>query len=167
MRHSTSSHTNPPVAEARSIRRHRQGRSVWPLRSVGVMRSAAAALVLLAAVGCGTNPPVGPTPGESTVPTETAATPSAESALKINIVIDNLSVTPSGDKIAIDKDRSVVLVTRTDHDVTLRVQGAGIDQTVFVGRLSTISTTFVVQQAGTVAITSSDPAATIAELTVS
>lgn len=131
------------------------------------MRSAAVALLLLAAVGCGTNPPVGPTPGGSSVSTETAATPSADPALKINIVIDNLSVTPSGDKIAIDKDRSVVLVTQTDHDVTLRVRGAGIDQTVFVGRLSTITTTFVVQQSGTVAITSSDPAATIAELRVS
>ncbi len=59
-----------------------------------------------------------------------------------------------------------VLVTRSDHVTTLTVTGAGVDQTDFIGRLTTISTTFVTDEPGVVLIQSTDPAATIARLTV-
>ncbi|MGI8458786.1 MAG: hypothetical protein ACR2LI_11840 [Propionibacteriaceae bacterium] len=130
-------------------------------------RSALAVLLLLVVAGCGTTQPVGPVPGGAVVPAAPSDTPSATPGLKLNISIDSSTVSPSGDKIAIHADESVVLVTRSDHDVTLKVQGAGIDKTVFVDRMTTITTAFVVAQSGTVTITSSSPAATIAELTVS
>lgn len=100
-----------------------------------------ALLLLMAVAGCGTNPPVGPLPEGAIVPADASATPTTPSALKLNIFIDSSTVSPSNGRITIDEGRSVVLVTRTDHDVTLSVEGSGIDQKVFVGRLSTIVTT--------------------------
>ena len=60
----------------------------------------------------------------------------------------------------------VLLVINSDHDVTVRIAGPDLDQSVFVARKTTIPTAFVVDDPGTVTITSDDPAATIATLTV-
>ena len=124
-----------------------------------------AALVIMAG-GCTTPPPVGPVPGNSVaVPGPDFSTPPA-GALKIEINIDQQTVTPLGEEFEVDRGRSVVLLTRSDHDTTLTVSGPGVDQSDFIDRLTTISTTFVVDQPGVVLIRSSDPAATIARLTV-
>lgn len=123
--------------------------------------------LLIALAGCGTNPPIGPTPGGVTDPADPLATAPSTAALTVNINIDSSTVSPSNAKTSIVQGRSVILVTKTDHDVTLMAEGAGVDQKVFVGRLTTNVTTFVVEQSGTVRITSSSPAATIIDLTVS
>lgn len=125
------------------------------------------AVVVVALTGCTTAPAVGPLPG-STVsgPASDFSTPPAE-GLKIEINIDQQTVSPLEEEYEVERGRSVVLVTRSDHDTTLTVTGPGVDQTDFIGRLTTISTTFVTDEPGVVLIRSTDPAATIARLTVS
>lgn len=122
---------------------------------------------LMALAGCSTAPAVGPVPGStvSVAASPDSSTPAAE-GLKIEINIDQKSVTPLEEKLVVDRGRSVVLVTRSDHDTSLTVTGPGIDRTEFIGRLSTISTAFVVDKPGVVVIRSTDPVATIARLTV-
>lgn len=130
------------------------------------LRPALAALLLVVLAGCGTTVPVGPTPGATVAPATPTSSPSI-SALKVDISIDSSTVIPNGKQFTIERGRSVLITTKSDHDVTLTIQGAGIDKKVFIGRLSTILTTFVVRQAGTVTIKSSSPAATIATLDIS
>ncbi len=88
-------------------------------------------------------------------------------ALKIEINIDQQTVSPLEKKFEVKRGRSVVLVTRSDHDTTLTVTGPGVDQSDFIGRLTTISTTFVADEPGVVLIRSTNPVATVARLTVS
>ena len=124
--------------------------------------------VAVALAGCGTTPDVGVAPGSS-VPAESAApapTPTPE-AVKIEIMIDAKTVSPYRKAVEVDRGQPVVLVTRSDHDTSLEVTGPGIDRTDFIGRLTTISTTFVADVPGTILVKSTDPAATIARLTVS
>lgn len=87
-------------------------------------------------------------------------------ALKIEIFIDAKSVTPLRKEVDVSKGRTVLLVTRSDHDVSLIVKGPKIDKSTFIARLTTITTTFVANDAGVVTVKSSDPAATIARLVV-
>lgn len=126
------------------------------------------ALTFLAAVaGCGTSPAVGPVPG-NTAPTESSpdfSSPPAE-GLKIEINIDQRTVTPLDKEFEVVQGRSVVLVTRSDHDTSLTVTGPRISRTDFIGRLTTISTAFVAEAPGVIMIESTDPAATIARITV-
>lgn len=116
---------------------------------------------------CGTTPAVGREPG-STVPTGTAtSSPSpTRDSLKLAINIDAKTVSPYRKTVELDRGQTVVLVTRSDHDTSLTVTGPGIDRTDFIGRLTTISTTFVADVPGIILVKSTDPAATIARLTV-
>ncbi|GAA1435121.1 hypothetical protein GCM10009616_31350 [Microlunatus lacustris] len=127
----------------------------------------AGAAVVVALTGCTTAPAVGPLPGGTvSAPAPGFSSPPAE-GLKIEINIDQQTVSPLEKEYEVERGRSVVLVTRSDHDTTLIVTGAGVDQTDFIDRLTTISTTFVADEPGLVLIRSTDPAATIARLTVS
>jgi hypothetical protein len=127
------------------------------------------ALGLMAAAaclfGCGVTGPVGPTPGSTVSAEPETATPTYD-GLMIEIYINAQTVTPVDAEMEIARSRSVALQIQTDHDVTVRVKGPEIDESVFVDRLSTINSTFVVDQPGTVTITCDDPEATIATLTV-
>lgn len=120
-------------------------------------------LVLLC--GCGVTGPVGPTPGSTLTAEPQTATPTYD-GLKIEIFIDAESVTPLDERVEISRGRSVVLQLQSDHDVTVHVKGPQMNRSVFVGRLSTINSTFVVDQPGTVTITCEDPESTIATLVV-
>lgn len=84
----------------------------------------------------------------------------------MQINIDQQSVSPLDTKIELGPGRTVVLTTRSDHDTSLTVTGPGINRTEFIGRLTQISTTFVADLPGVIVIKSTDPAATIASLTV-
>ena len=124
------------------------------------------AAVVVALTGCTTTPPIGPLPSSTASgPAPDMSTPTAE-ALKIEINIDQKTVSPLEKEYEVQQGRSVVLVTRSDHDTTLTVTGPGVDQRDFIGRLTTISTTFVADEPGVVLIRSTDPVATIARLTV-
>lgn len=125
------------------------------------------AVVVVSLTSCTPAPPVGPLPG-STVsrPAPGFSTPPAE-ALKIEINIDRQTVSPLEKEYEVERGRSVALLTRSDHDTTLIVTGPGVEERDFIGRLSSISTTFTADEAGVVVIRSSDPEATIARLTVS
>ena len=137
-------------------------------RSLSAFAGVTAALTFSTGLAsCSTAPAVGPVPG-STVAADASSGPSTPPAegLKLEINIDQKSVTPLEKELVIDRGRSVVLVTRSDHDTSLTVTGPDIDRTDFIGRLTTISTTFVVDKPGVVVIKSTDPVATIARLTV-
>lgn len=136
-----------------------------PALAVAGLTMALASLVAVA--GCGTSPAVGPVP-DNTIHADSSpgfSTPPAE-ALKIEINIDQKTVTPLEKEFEVVQGRSVVLVTRSDHDTSLTVTGPGISRTEFIGRLSTISTTFDAEAPGVIMVESTDPAATIARLTV-
>lgn len=141
-------------------------RPSMPLRRTGAVLLALA--VLLA--GCSTAPPVGQRPGVTVTETPPATPaqpgPTRADSLQIDVFIDRQTVTPLNKTFELRKGRSVVLVTRSDHDVTLLVTGPSLDRSVFIGRLTTITTTFVADQQGVITITSSDPQATIATLSV-
>lgn len=125
-------------------------------------------VTLLLATGCSTAPPIGPA-ASSTAEVEltpsATTTPSAD-ALKIDLFIDSRSVRPKDADIDIKRGRNVLLVTHTDHDVSITVKGPGIDKTVAVGRLMTIVTAFVANEVGTITVRSTDPAATLVRLHV-
>lgn len=147
----------PPTSKNSSF----SGKSPRP-----ALRLVLAALLLIVLAGCGTTVPVGPPPGATITPATATSSPSM-SALKVAISIDRSTVVPNGKQFTLKRGRSVFIKTKSDHDVTLTIKGAGINKKVFIGRLSTILTTFVAQQAGTVTIKSSSPAATIATLDIS
>ncbi|MDN5803164.1 MAG: hypothetical protein L0H26_01030 [Microlunatus sp.] len=130
------------------------------------LRAVALTMMLLGAwllSGCGTTGPVGPAPGSTAEPE--SASPSFD-GVKIEIFIDAQSVTPVDKQMQIATGRPVMLVIRTDHDVTLHLKGPELDRSVYVEPLSVINSAFVVDQPGTVTITCEDPVATIATLTV-
>jgi hypothetical protein len=132
-------------------------------RLAGAATAAAVGLVL---TGCGTTPPaIGVTPGSTASPVELPSP--TYSSLKIEIVIDQQTVSPLDQQIAVERGRPVVLVTHTDHDTTLVLKGPGLDKKVAVGRKTTITSSFVALQPGVITISTDDPAATIARLTVS
>lgn len=134
---------------------------------IAVLPFIVAVLVLTA---CAPPPPVGRQPSPQVPISTPTATPTptewAAAAYKIDIFIDARTVTPLRRAVALERGRTVVLVFRSDHDVTATISGAGIQESVFVARLSTITESFVVDQLGVVTISTTDPAAIIAELTV-
>jgi hypothetical protein len=135
-----------------------------------LLRTAAAVLtltVITLLTGCGTVGPVGVTPGSSAEPQlETPSATPPYDALQIDVFIDNQTVQPLEAEYQVPPGKTVVLVSRSDHDVTLTVTGPGIDERVFVARQTTITSSFVLDQPGQVTITTDDPDATIATLTV-
>ena len=124
------------------------------------------AAVVAALTGCTTAPAVGPLPGSTVSGPAPDVSSSPVGGLKIEINIDQQTVSPLEQQYEVTRGQSVVLVTRSDHDTTLTVTGPGVDQSDFIGRLTTISTTFVADEPGVVLIRSTDPVATIARLTV-
>ena len=126
--------------------------------------SAVVIAVLLA--GCGTTGPVGLTPSETTSAESSSTASPAYNSLKIEIFIDAESVRPVNMSARLDVGQTVSLLMRSDHDATVHLEGPELDKDLFVDRMATIPYSFVVDQPGTVVITSDDPAATIATLTV-
>ena len=128
---------------------------------------AASFTVLVALTGCTTTSAIGPVPSSTVnaAASPGSSTPPAE-GLKIEINIDQKTVSPLEQEYQVERGRTVVLVTRSDHDTSLTVTGPGIDRSDFIGRLTTVSTTFVADQPGAILVQSTDPAATIARLTV-
>jgi hypothetical protein len=164
----------PFLASPRNDRHHQ----LSPVRTLAVTAHEPRSLVPLAALmtslvavvaltACGTTPAVGPVPGNtiSAPPSSSFTTPPAE-GLKIEINIDQKSVTPLDEDYTVDRGQTVVLLTRSDHDTSLTVTGPDISRTTFIGRLTTIPTTFVADDPGVIVVRSTDPAATIARLTV-
>lgn len=90
----------------------------------------------------------------------------AYNSLKMDIFVDAESVRPVNKSIQLDVGQTVSLLIRSDHDVSVHLEGPELDEDVFVARLATIPFSFVVDRPGTVVITTDDPAATIATLTV-
>ena len=122
---------------------------------------------LVALTGCTAAPAVGPDPGSTiNAPASPSFSTTPDAGLKIEINIDQQTVSPLEKEILVERGRYVVLVTRSDHDTSLTVTGPNINRTDFIGRLTTISTTFVADDPGVILVQSTDPAATIARLTV-
>jgi predicted small lipoprotein YifL len=128
-------------------------------------RSATAAVIAVLLAACGVTGPVGLTASETPAPETAAPSPSYES-LKIDVFIDAESVTPVNKTFQVDLGETVVLVLRSDHDVSVQLRGPELDRSVYVARLSTITSSFVVDRPGTVTITTDDPEATVATLVV-
>lgn len=130
------------------------------------MGAAIAAATTLLLSGCGTAPPpIGITPGSTASPVGPIVSPT-DSSLKIEIIIGQQTVSPRDQQIEVERGRPVVLVTHTDHDATLILKGPELDKTVAIGRKMTITSSFVALEPGVITISTNDPAATIARLTV-
>ena len=121
-------------------------------------------LILLVAAACGTTGPVGLTPSQT--PTATPTPRTTYQAFKLDIHVDAESVTPVNRTYRLKVGKDVILILRSDHDVSVQVTGPELDKKVFVARLATITTTFVVDHPGQVTIRVDDPQATIATLIV-
>lgn len=117
------------------------------------------------AAGCGMPQP--PPQPESMTPATPATQSPTYDALDLDISIYADGVHPSGKTYTLDQGDTVVLVSRSDHDVWLTVRGAGLDKRVFVDSLAAITTSFVVDQPGVVTIETEDPSIVVATLTVS
>ena len=102
----------------------------------------------------------------TTSPESSSSASSAYNSLKIEVFVDAESVRPVNRSIQLDVGQTVSLLIRSDHDVSVHLEGPELDEDVFVARLATIPFSFVVDRPGTVVITTDDPAATIATLTV-
>ena len=139
-------------------------------RTSSALAALLSAVVIVAVAGCGVAPPaVGPTPRPTVPigpPTATPTPTESGAAFTMDIFIDARSVTPLRKSVALTRGRTVMLLLHSDHDATVTITGAGFDKSVFVARLSTITSTFVVDEAGLVTIKSTDPVATIAEMMV-
>lgn len=133
-------------------------------------RVAAACLVLLTGVllgGCGTTDPTPTAPDPAQQAPTVSPSPSASTAaFHLEIVIYAWDVAPSDRTFQLDRDQTVVLVTNSDHDVTMTVRGNGIEKDVFVARNTTVVTSFVASQSGKITISSTEPQAIIATLVV-
>jgi hypothetical protein len=158
-----------------SQRTRQPTKPVWsrPTRSSGNLSrrrtlrgSGSAVFIAVLLAGCGTTGPVGLTPGETTSAASSSSASPAYDSLKIEIFIDAESVRPVNQSAQLDVGQTVSLIMRSDHDVTVHLEGPELDRDLFVDRMATIPYSFVVDQPGIVVITSDDPAATIATLTV-
>lgn len=165
-----------------------------PRRSIlGIALSASALSVAL--TGCGTVPPettatpattpvasATPTPSASATPSA-AATPSATptpsttptpsvssgpadpAALTIAVTLADGKVTPSGEKLAVDKGQKVVINVTSDHDDAIHIHGFNIELEVKANQPATIS--FVADEVGSFEVESHHPEKIIAILNVS
>ncbi len=121
-------------------------------------------LMLMLAAACGTTGPVGLTPSQT--PTARPTPRTTYQAFKLDVFVDAESVTPVNRTFRLEVGSNVILTLRSDHDVSVQITGPELDNSVFVARLSTITTSFVVDHPGKVTISTDDPQATIATLII-
>ena len=136
------------------------------MRFVRFAAAAGSVLVAAAFTGCQTTSAVGPAPGPSVEAVSPMASPSPV-ALKIDVTVDAHSVSPLNKSFDVRSGQDVVLLVHTDHNASLIIKGPDISRTVTIGQQMTEPVTFVPGTPGVITISSSDPAADIARLTVS
>lgn len=144
----------------------------------GVLTRAGLAIAAMVCLtGCGPAPAVGPQPRPSqpfsATTSSPAATPSASGSAnrgdiyKLNVIINERTVTPLRRLVRLERGRTVVVVLRSDHDVTVTIKGPAIDKKIFVDKLVTVPASFVANHPGTITIACTAPRATAARIVVS
>lgn len=159
------------------------GKSATGARAVSVAgRTVPAGLGLAVAAsvwltGCAPAPAVGPQPSPSAPfsagPSSPAPTPSASGSdsrgdiYKLNVIISERTVSPLRRLVRLERGRTVVVVFRSDHDVTVTIKGPAIDKKIFVDKFGKVPASFVATHPGTIMVSSTAPRATVARIVVS